>query len=115
MDERKERAIAEQIRERYTEKRRTKLDELKELDRKVKRPAEIFAYCFGIAGALVLGTGMCLAMKAAASWVPLGIVVGCVGIAMTVANYFIYKAIIKSGKRKYAKQILALSDELLHK
>ena len=39
--------IVQKIRSQYTEKEDTVLDELKMLDRKVKRPANIFAYIFG--------------------------------------------------------------------
>lgn len=108
----------ERIRASYTPREITKLDELKELDRQVKRPAEIFAYTFGGLSSLVLGTGMCLAMKtigAALSWaMPLGICVGILGIALVSVNYPIYKAILKKRKQKYAKQIFELSDNLLN-
>ena len=105
---------AEKIREQYLEKGETDLDRLRKLDRKVKRPAEIFAYIFGIAGALVLGVGMCLAMKVIGNLMPLGIAIGCVGIAMVSVNYPIYESMLKSRKKKYAEQVLSLSDELLH-
>ena len=36
--------IVEKIRTQYTEKEHTSLDELKALDAKVKRPANVFAY-----------------------------------------------------------------------
>lgn len=36
---------------------------LKKLDRKAKRPAEIFGYTFGIITVLVTGFGMCLSMQ----------------------------------------------------
>lgn len=64
-------------------------------------------------GALVLGVGMCLAMEVIGSMMPLGIVIGAVGIAMVTANYFLYRAILRSRKKKYAKEIVSLSDELL--
>ena len=108
----------ERIRENYTERKATKLDELKALNKKVERPAEIFACVFGAAGSLVLGTGMCLAMKIIGTGLsfamPLGIVVGCVGIAMVSVNYFIYKKMLASRKKKYAKEVLALTDEILN-
>ena len=104
----------EHIREQYAEKRVTKFDELKALDKKVKRPAEIFAYTFGVVGALVLGTGMCLAMKVIGDMMALGIVIGVVGIGMVSVTYALYQKILKSRKRKYAAQILAQSDELLN-
>ena len=108
----------EKIRESYTEKQPTKLDELKALDRKVKRPAEIFAYTLGTIASLVLGTGMCLAMQVIGAGLsfamPLGIVVGVVGIALVSINYPLYKKILKDRKNKYAKQIFELSDSLLN-
>lgn len=105
--------LAEEIRDEYTEKKRTKLDELMELDRKVKRPAEIFAFIFGTIGSLVLGFGMCLAMKVIGDMMALGIVIGVVGIAMVTANYFLYKMIINRGKKEYGDKILALTEEIL--
>lgn len=105
--------LAEEIRAEYSEKKRTKLDELFELDRKVKRPAEIFAFVFGTIGALVMGFGMCLAMKVIGDMMALGIVIGVVGIAMVSVNYFIYKMIINRGKKEYGDKILALTDEIL--
>ena len=39
--------LVQKIRTQYTEKEHTELDELKELDKKVKRPANVFAYVFG--------------------------------------------------------------------
>ena len=103
----------EKIRNQYTQAEATKLDELKALDRKVKRPASIFAYVFGTIGALVLGTGMCLAMKIIGNAMALGIVIGLVGILMVSVNYFIYKKILSSRKKKYQEKVLSLTDELL--
>ena len=104
----------ERIRASYTEKEVTKLDELKELDKKVKRPAQIFAYVYGSLSSLVLGTGMCLAMKIIGNSMALGIGIGLVGIALTLSTYPIFKAILKRRKKKYAKQIFELSDSLLN-
>lgn len=104
----------EQIREQYAEKTTTKLDELKALDRKVKLPAEVFGYTFGVLGSLVLGVGMCLAMKVIGNLMPLGIVVGVLGIAMVSVNYFIYKGILNKRKKKYSEKVLQLSAELLN-
>ncbi|MDE6371993.1 MAG: dihydropteridine reductase [Clostridia bacterium] len=100
------------IRDSYCEKPVTKLDELRSLDKKVKRPAKIFAYIFGVVGALVLGTGMCLAMKVLGDLMALGIVVGVVGIVMVSVNYLIYKQILKKRKSKYCRKILELSEEI---
>ncbi len=104
----------EEIKAQYVPAGKTKLDELKALDRKVKRPAEITAYSVGSIGSLVLGTGMCFAMKVIGNMMPLGIVIGVAGIAIVTANYFLYKKILKSRKNKYAQEIIDLSNELLH-
>lgn len=93
----------------------TKLEKLRRLDAKVRRPAEIFAYVFGAVGALVLGTGMCLAMQVIANSVAAGVVVGVLGIAMVSANYFIYRAILARRRKKYSEEIIKLGNELLNR
>ncbi len=109
-----EKVKVQHIREQYMEQKPTKFDELKEMDKKVKKPAEIFAYTFGTVGALVLGAGMSLAMKVIGDMMVGGIIIGIVGIAMVSVNYIIYKKILESRKQKYAEQILQLSSDLLN-
>ena len=43
-----------------------------------------------------------------------GIVIGLVGIGMVSVTYALYKKILNTRRARYASQILALSDELLH-
>ncbi len=105
--------IVNKIKDSYCEKQITKLDELKSLDKKVKRPAKIFAYIFGVAGTLILGVGMCFAMKVIGDIMALGIVVGLIGILITAINYPIYKQILKKRKRKYSSEIIQLSEEIV--
>lgn len=111
--------IINNIRQGYEEKEITDFDRLKELDKKVKLPAKIFAYVYGSISSLILGTGMCLAMKIIGAGLslamPLGIGVGIVGIALMLSTYPIYKAMMKSRKDKYSKRIFELSDSLLNK
>ena len=110
----KEKQYVENIRLGYEEKKETKLDELRALDRQTQRPAEVFAYIFGTLGSLVLGSGMCLAMpEVIEGYMPLGIAVGIVGIVMVSVNYPIYKAILTSRKRKASSKIMKLSGEIL--
>lgn len=106
----------EKIRSGYEEREITKAEELKNLDKKVKRPAKTFAYIFGSLSSLVLGTGMCLAMKVIGKSLPmaLGIGVGLAGIGLCTLNYFLYKTILKRRKAKYADQILSLCDQALN-
>ena len=54
--------LVQKIRTQYTEKEHTSLDQLKELDAKVKRPANVFAYTFGSIASIVMGSGMSLVM-----------------------------------------------------
>lgn len=106
------------IRDDYSQEQKgiSKLERLKQLNKKAKRPAQLFAYIFGILGTLILGTGMCLVMpEVAANMMTLGVVVGVVGIIFVSVNYFIYKKLLANGKRKYSEQIINLSDELLKK
>lgn len=107
----------EKIRQGYEEKELTKTEQLKKLDKKVKRPAKIFAYIFGTASSLVFGTGMCLAMKVIRKTLPmaLGIGVGLAGMGLCLLNYLIYKKVLKHRKAKYSEEILTLCDEALNK
>lgn len=109
-----EKQMIEKIRAQYSAKKTTKLDELKRLDRKTRRPAQVFAYTFGTLGSLVLGIGMCLTMPdVIEGYRPLGIAVGLVGIVMVSVNYFIYKASLDARKRKASAEIFRLSNEIL--
>ncbi len=110
--------FAKKIKEEYSPKdtRLTKLDELKAMDKKVKKFPTIFAYIFGSVSALIFGTGMCLGMKViggTTAWMIVGIIVGVIGLGLTSATYAIYNKLIETRKKKYSKDILALSDELL--
>lgn len=116
--------LVQKIRTQYTEKENTQLDELKALDKKVKKPANVFAYTFGTIGSLVLGTGMCLAMNVITpgtyfgitigeNMMLPGIIIGLFGILMVSANYPIYKGILNSRRGKYADKIISMSDKIL--
>lgn len=112
----KERAQIAKIRYGYEAHEESKLETLKKLDKKVKTPADAVAYSLGSAGTLVLGTGMCLALKAIGATLhpAIGIVIGVAGMGIMVANYFLYRVILKKRRKKYAAKIIALSDEALN-
>ena len=113
--------IAQNIRAQYTAKEITELDELRALDAKVKRPANVFAYIFGSIGAIVMGSGMSLVMTEIGAMLgiaePLvpGIIIGIIGMLMALVNYPIYKSILSARKSKYAHEILALSEKIMNK
>lgn len=110
--------LVQKIRTQYTEKQHTELDELRALDRKVKMSADAFAYGFGAVSALTMGSGMSLIMTdigqtiGMASPMTPGIVIGLVGMVMAIVNYPIYNGILTRRRKKYAQQIIALSDRL---
>ena len=106
---------AEQIANEYAPKQTSKVKALKKLDAKAKNPAKIFAFTFGIASSLVLGTGMSLAMGVIGGsplMMAVGIVVGCLGIVGVSVNYAIYKKILTKSKEKYAADIIMLAKEI---
>ena len=108
------------IRTQYTEKQPTALDELKALDAKVKKPANVFAYTYGSVSAIIMGAGMSLVMTEVGGMIGItgmapGIVIGVAGMALALTTYPIYKRILDSRKRKYASQILELSEKLIQK
>ena len=112
--------LVQKIRTQYTEKEHTGLDELKALDAKVKKPANTFGYTYGSASAIVMGTGMSLVMTDIGSVVGLasamvpGIAIGVVGLGMALTTYPIYKRILNSRKKKYAPEIMALSEKIMN-
>ena len=113
--------IVQKIRTQYMEKDSTEKDLslLRELDAEVKRPANVFGYTFGSIGAIIMGAGMSLVMTdiglqtGISNPMPLGIVIGVVGMFMAIINYPIYKSILSSRKEKYADRILSLSEKLM--
>lgn len=113
--------MVEKIREQYTEKGVSKLDELKALDARAKRPAKVFGYVFGTIGALVMGAGMSLIMTDIGTTVGIdncmntGIVIGIAGMIIVITNYPLYKKLLKMRRKEYAEEIMKLSDEMISK
>ena len=109
---------AEQLANEYAPKDTSKVVALRKLDSRAKRPANIFAYTFGVIASLVAGLGMCLAMRVIGSgdaMFVLGIIIGLIGFAGMGINYPIYKKLRESGKSKYAFEIMQLAKEISEK
>ena len=118
MNQRDQQFMVQKIRAEYMEKESTGLDRLRALDKKVKRPASVFGYLFGSLSALIAGAGMSLVMTEigmavgiASPMIP-GIVIGIVGMALAALNYPIYKRILSARRKKYAPEILSLSESI---
>ena len=112
--------LVQKIRTQYTEKEHTQLDALKELDAKVKRPANVFAYIFGSVSAIIMGSGMSLVMTDIGSNIGVedsmvsGTIIGIVGMLMAIINYPIYKRLLAFRRKKYADKIMELSDKIMN-
>ncbi|MBE6594122.1 MAG: dihydropteridine reductase [Ruminococcaceae bacterium] len=111
--------VAQKIRTQYMEKHTSKLDALRSLDLKVRRPANIFSYVFGSISAIIMGSGMSLVMTdigatlGIANPLVTGIVIGVVGMILAIVNYPMHKGILNSRKKKYAPQIIEMSDKIM--
>ena len=111
--------LVQKIRTQYTETKHTELDDLKALDAKVRKPANVFAYVYGSLSAIIMGAGMSLVMTDIGAIVGLantmvsGIIVGILGMGLALTTYPIYKKILSRRKKKFAPRILALSEQLL--
>ena len=110
--------VVEKIRSQYTEAEHTELDALKALDARVKKPAKVFGFTYGSLGAIVMGAGMSLVLTDIGAVLGMtetlipGIVVGVAGLVAVLTTYPIYKKILNSRKKKFAPQIMELSDRI---
>lgn len=119
MNKKEQEYLVQKIRTQYTQKEHTELDALKKLDSKVKLPANIFAYSFGTLSALVMGSGMSLIMTDISDIIGMtapmlpGLAIGIVGLVMVIVNYPLYRLILNSRRKKYAEEMIALSDKIM--
>lgn len=117
MEEKTMEMQAQAIRAQYEEKQPTDLDKLKELDAKVKRPANAFGYTYGAVSALIMGAGMSLVMTEIGSKLKglrtAGVLIGTAGLGMALSTAPIYNKILTKRKKEYASQILALSERIM--
>ena len=120
MNQKEKEFMVQKIRTQYTERENTQLDALKALDKKVKKPANVFAVVFGSISAVVMGSGMSLVMTDIGSIIGIespmfpGIIIGVVGLVMALLTYPMYKKILNSRKKKYASEIIKLSDSIMN-
>ncbi|MBQ8145914.1 MAG: dihydropteridine reductase [Clostridia bacterium] len=117
-----EQQVVERISAQYTKKEPTELDKLRQLDARVKRPANVFSYILGGISALIMGSGMSLVMTDIAGSLgmngdsmSIGIIIGIIGMLMAIINYPLHKLILNERKKKYASEILKLSESIIGK
>ena len=119
----KEQEEIKAIRKKYAvqEKTEDKMEQLRRLDAAVTQKATSVSLVFGVIGALILGTGMSLAMTDIGKIIGLlggmamliGILIGIIGIVLVSVAYPIYNSIIKKEREKIAPEIIRLTDELM--
>lgn len=119
----KEQAEIKAIRQKYSAPDRSedKMTQLRRLDASVTQKATVVALVFGIIGAIVMGTGMSLAMTelgdilglGGGTSMAVGIAIGVVGIILVSVAYPIYNSIVKKERKKIAPEIIRLTDELM--
>ncbi len=118
----KEQEEIKAIRQKYAaqEQPEDKLATIRRLDAQVTEKATVVSLVLGILGALIMGSGMSLAMTDIGELLGLnatlamlvGIGVGVVGMVMAGMAYPAYNRIVKKQREKIAPEILRLTDEL---
>lgn len=106
------------IRKKYLPKEEDKMEQLRRLHAIPTRKAQAASLAVGVIGALVLGTGMSLAMTEIGAALGtlamvLGILVGIIGMVLVALAYPLYNRVLKTQRQRIAPEILRLSDELL--
>ena len=114
----------EAIRKKYLPTQDTpedKLEQLRKLDQQVTSKATMLSIIVGVGGALIMGTGMSLAMTDIGSYLGMsgnvgfvfGIVIGVIGMVVLGVAYPLYNKTLKEEREKIAPEIIRLSDELM--
>ena len=111
----------ENIRKKYLPKEENKMEQLRKLHHSASQKAQACSIAIGVIGALVMGTGMSLAMTDLGEILGshrdlamlIGIVIGIVGMVMVALAYPTYNHVLKKERQRIAPEILRLTDELM--
>ena len=108
----------EEIRKKYLPREEDKMEQLRKLHAIPTQKAQAASLAVGIVGALIMGTGMSLAMTDIGAALGslamvLGIFAGVAGMVLAALAYPAYNRVLKKQREKIAPEILRLSDELL--
>ncbi len=111
----------ENIRKKYLPKEENKMEQLRNLHSIPSQKAQARAIVIGVIGALIMGTGMSLAMADLGEILGayrelamlIGIAIGLVGMAMVALAYPVYNRVLQKQRKRIAPEILRLTDELL--
>ena len=108
----------ENIRKKYLPKEEDKMEQLRKLHAIPTQKAQTASIALGVVGALIMGTGMSLAMTELGAALGslamlIGIVVGIVGMVLVALAYPVYNSVLRRERRRIAPEILRLTEELL--
>ncbi len=110
----RERREVESLKKKYAPKveRVDKMAELRSLDKKVQSVPMIWAWCLGVVGTLIFGTGLTMILEwDLFSW---GAVIAAVGLIPVALAYPVHKWMSQRLSDRYRERILTLSEEILH-
>ena len=108
----------EEIRKKYLPKEEDKMEQLRKLHAMPTQKAQAASLAVGVVGALIMGTGMSIAMTEIGAALGslamvIGILVGIVGMVLVALAYPLYNRVLKKQREKIAPEILRLTEELL--
>ena len=117
----KEQDEIKRIRQKYQTQEEDGISRLRRMDEEVTSKATAIALVIGVAGVLIMGTGMSLILTELSTILGMteftgmvvGIITGVVGIVMVILAYPVYNKVIKKEREKIAPEILQLSAELM--
>ena len=118
----KEQEELKKIRSKYVPGREeNSMERLRRLDRSVTKKGSVVAVIMGIIGCLIMGFGMSLIMTnlfesigiGESLVMPIGIVLGVIGMTLVGLAYPIYNHITKKERERIAPEIIRLTDELM--
>lgn len=108
----------EAIRKKYLPREEDKMEQLRKLHAVPTQKAQAASLAVGVVGALIMGTGMSIAMTEIGAALGslamvIGILVGIVGMVLVALAYPLYNRVLKKQREKIAPEILRLTEELL--
>lgn len=114
----REQAEVEEIRKKYLPQEENKMEKLRKLHNSASQTAQTCSIAIGVIGALIMGTGMSLAMTELGAALGtlamvIGILIGIVGMVLVALAYPVYNRVLKKERQRIAPEILRLTDELM--
>ncbi len=107
----KDKKLARSLRGKYAQKTNTKMDRLREIDKKINTIPVALSLTVGVVGTLIFGLGLALALEwALYLW---GVIVGVVGFIVLIVAYPLYSLIQKHNLKKYEEEVMKLTSEIL--